>query len=92
LVSALARKAAEEFPKRALGPGSVLIKYGKRVHMERLFGDGDLRVQPASYFRLKDLNGAVRGDERRLPLPFALTRDEIQKIVLNPQDVLEVTP
>jgi hypothetical protein len=90
--SALARKAAEAFKKRALEPGTVLIKYGKRAHMERLFGNGDLRVQPASYFMSKDLNGAVRDDERRLPMSFALTRDEIQSIVLNPQDVPDVTP
>jgi len=92
LVSALAQKAAEAFKKRAFEPGTVLIKYGKRAYMERLLGGGNLRVQPASYFTRKDLNGAIRDDERRLPLSFALTRDDLQKIVLNPQDVPEVTP
>jgi hypothetical protein len=92
LVSALAQKAAEAFKKKALLPGSVLIKYGKREHMENLFHEGRLRIQPASYYTRKDLNGAVRDDERRLPLSFALGRDDIKKIVLNPQDVPEVTP
>jgi hypothetical protein len=89
-VSALAQKAAEAFKKRALEPGSILIKFGKRANMERLFSHGDLRVQPASYFTDIGLNGAVRDDERRLPLSFALTREEIHKIVSNPQDVPEV--
>jgi hypothetical protein len=92
LVSELAQKAAATFKKRALVPGSVLIKYGQRKYMEQLFHEGRLRIQPASYYTRKDLNGAVRDDERRLPLSFALARDDIRKIVLNPQDVLEVTP
>jgi len=92
LVSALAQKAVEVFKKRRLEPGSVLIKYGKRDHMESLFANGNLRIQPASYFTSKGLNGAVRDDERRLPLSFALNRDEIRKIVLNPQDVPDVMP
>lgn len=92
LVSALAQKAAEAFKKKALLPGSVLIKYGRREHMETPFHEGQLRIQPASYYTRKDLNGAVRDDERRLPISFALARDDIRKIVLNPQDVPEVTP
>lgn len=91
-VSALALKAAEIFKKRTLEPGSVLIKFGKRAHMERLFGHGDLRVQPASYFTHIGLNGAVRDDERRFPLSFALTRDELQKIVLNPHEIPGAMP
>lgn len=90
LVSALAQKAAESFREKALVPGSVLIKYGQRKYMEELFYQGRLRIQPASYYTRKDLNGAVRDDERRLPLSFALARDDIQKIVLNPQDVPQV--
>lgn len=92
LVSALAQKAAETFKKKALVPGSVLIKYGQRKYMEQLFHEGRLRIQPASHFTCKDLNGAVRDDERRLPLSFALARDDIKRIVLNPQDVPEVIP
>jgi hypothetical protein len=92
LVSTLAQKAAETFKKNALIPGSVLIKYGQRKYMEDLFHKGCLRIQPASYYTRKDLNGAVRDDERRLPLSFALARDDIKKIVMNPQDVPEVTP
>lgn len=90
--SALAQKAAEAFRRRTLSPGSALIKYGERVHMEKLFHEGSLRIQPASYFTRKDLNDAVRDDERRLPLSFALSGEDIKKIVLNPQDVLEATP
>jgi hypothetical protein len=92
LASACAQKAVEAFKQMALKPGSVLIKYGKRVYMERLLYDGCLRIQSASYFKQKDLNGAVRDDERRLPLSFALSREDIKKIVLNPQDVPELVP
>lgn len=92
LASALAQKAAEAFKERAFEPGTVLIKYGKREYMERLLSGGNLRVQPASYFTRKDLNGAIRDDEQRLQLSFALTRDDLQKIVLNPQDVPEGAP
>jgi hypothetical protein len=92
LVSDRAQKAAIAFKNMALGPGSFLIKYGKRSFMEKLFYDGSLRIQPASYFTRKDLNGAVRDDERRLPLSFALSPGDIRKIVLNPQDVPEAAP
>ena len=60
--------------------------------MEELFYEGHLRIQPASYYTREDLNGAIRDNERRLPLSFALSRDDIQEIVLNPEDVPEVTP
>jgi hypothetical protein len=92
LASDLAQKAAIAFKNRMLGPSSFLIKYGKRPYIERLFYDGSLRIQPASYFTRKDLNGAVRDDERRLPLSFALSAEDIRKIVLNPRDVPEVMP
>jgi hypothetical protein len=90
--SQLAQKAVKAFKGRNLAPGSVLMKYGKREYMERLLQLGSLRIQPASYFTRTDLNGAVRDDERRLPLSVALSRDDIRKIVLNPQDVPEVIP
>lgn len=60
--------------------------------MDRLFREGSIRIQPASYFARTDLNGAVRDDERRLPLSFALSTEEIRRLVLNPQDVPDVTP
>jgi len=86
-VSALAQKATESFKKKALAPGSVLIKYGQRKYTEELFNQGRLRIQRASYYTRKDLNGALRDDEGRLPLSFSLARDEIRKIALNSQDV-----
>jgi len=92
LASDLARKAAEALKGDGLRLGSFMIKYGKRAHMERLFHDGSLRIQPASYFTERDLNGAVRDDERRLPLSFALSREDIKKIVVNPNDIPEVIP
>jgi hypothetical protein len=92
LVSDLARKAAAAFKSMALEPSSFLIKYGKRSLMEKLYYDGGLRIQPASYFTRKDLKGAIRDDERRLPLSFALSPEDIRKLVLNPQDVPEVMP
>lgn len=92
LVSDLAQKAAKVFRQRKSTRSSVQIKFGKREYMKKLFEEGNLRIQPASYFIKQDLNGAVRDDERRLPLSFALSREDVKKIVRNPQDVPEVIP
>ncbi|MES1155122.1 MAG: hypothetical protein ABUL48_01705, partial [Pseudorhodoplanes sp.] len=46
-----------------------------------------LRIQSASYFRQPDHNGAIRDDELALDLALVLSRDDILKTVINPQDV-----
>ncbi|MCU1219839.1 MAG: hypothetical protein JWN42_1036 [Candidatus Angelobacter sp.] len=55
--------------------------------MESLFEIGALRIQPASFFFEKDHIGAVRDDELTLDLSFALSREDIVKLVINPQEV-----
>jgi len=90
--SALAKKAAAAFRNKGIGQGLCLIKYGERFFLEKLLHEGSIRIQPASYFKSPDLNGAIRDDERRLALSFALSPEDVRKIVLNPQEVSEDTP
>lgn len=85
--SELAGKAARAMSKMGLKPGDTFIKFGKRLHMEALYERGALRIQPASFFLEKDHNGAIRDDELALPISIALSRDDIIKLVRNPQDV-----
>jgi hypothetical protein len=85
--SDLAERAAKRLRSLGLESSDVYIKFGKQVHMEQLFREGALRVQPASYFANKDHNGAVRDDELSLQISLSLSRDDIVKIVTNPQDV-----
>jgi hypothetical protein len=61
--SDLAAKAGRAMSSKGLSGGDVLIKFGKRRHMEALYETGALRIQPASYLLKKDHNGAVRDDE-----------------------------
>jgi hypothetical protein len=85
--SELARKAATRMSAASLRRGEVLIEYGKRHRMEELQGYGRLRLQPGSFFSRPEHNQAVRDDEMTLPLSFMLTRDQILRLVANPQDV-----
>lgn len=79
--SELAKKAARRMSALNLEPGNMLIKLGKRMHMEGLHREGSLRIQPASYFLEGAHNGAVRDDELTIPLSFALTREDVVKLV-----------
>jgi hypothetical protein len=83
----LASKAAAVLSQRGLKQGDVFIKYGKPEHMAALLEHGAIRVQCASYYGTLDHNGAIRDDELSLPLSFSLTREDILKLVVNPQDV-----
>ena len=87
LVSNLGVKAAKIMSAKGLKPGEVFIKFGKAQHMTSLFERGALRVQSGSYYATPDHNGAIQDDEMSLPLALALTREDVIKIVLNPQDV-----
>ncbi|MBV9181945.1 MAG: hypothetical protein JO356_11595, partial [Acidobacteria bacterium] len=87
LVSELARKAAKVMSEKGLARGQVFIKFGQRKHMEALHLSGQLRVQPASGFANKAFNPAVRDDELALNIALFLTRDQILKVVKNPEDV-----
>jgi hypothetical protein len=85
--SELADKAARRLSSLGLKKGDALIKFGKPEHMADLYEKGKLRLQPASYFAKKDHNGAVRDDELSLDVSLALSRDDIVKVVRNPEDV-----
>jgi hypothetical protein len=85
--SELAEKGAKTLSALGLKRGDVFIKFGKRKHMEDLHKAGQLRIQPASFFSDTAHNGAVRDDELTRRLSLVLTRDEVAKLVVNPQDV-----
>lgn len=87
LLGELGTKAASVLASRGLRSDEVFIKFGKAEHMLSLVERGALRVQPASYYATPSHNGAIRDDELSLPLSLALSRDDIIKVVLNPQDV-----
>jgi hypothetical protein len=91
-VSELAGKAARKMSSLGLKSGDVFIKFGKREYMEQLLEKGMLRLRPASFFAQKDHNGAVRDDELSLDISLPLSRADIVKIVINPQDVPEDAP
>ena len=92
LVGELGKKSAHVLAQKGLKPGNVLIKFGKAEHLRALLERGAMRVQPASYYATPSHNGAIRDDELTLPLSLSLTREDILKVVLNPQDVPEDAP
>jgi hypothetical protein len=85
--SELAGKAAQRMSSLGLTAGEVFVKFGKRIYMEQLYEKGALRIQAASYFAGRDHKGAVRDDELNLEISLALSREDIVKLVKNPQDV-----
>jgi hypothetical protein len=87
LVSDLAKRAAKKMSSIGIDKGDALIKLGRREFMEVLYETGALRVQPATRFREKDLSGAARDDELGLSFSVVLSRDDIVKVVINPQNV-----
>lgn len=90
--SELASKAASRLGARGLKRDTVYVKFGKRKYMEKLYEEGGLRIQPASYFLEKDHNGAVRDDELSIPLSLVLSRDMVVKLVKNPWAVPDIIP
>jgi hypothetical protein len=83
----LARKAARILSAKRLARGQVFIKFGQRKYMEALHGFGQLRIQPASLFANKAFNPAVQDDELKMNFSLLLAREQILKVVKNPQDV-----
>ena len=44
-------------------PGQTLIKLGKRVHMQKLYENGRIRIAPAGSYSDPSLNRAIKDDE-----------------------------
>ena len=88
-VGDLGEKASQVFSSKGLKEGEVFIKFGKAKHMTSLYERGEMRIQAASYYATPGHNGAIRDDELTLPLSLSLTRADVLKFVLNPQDVPE---
>jgi hypothetical protein len=85
--SELATAAARRMKSLKLKPGRPQIKLGKRKYMQALYFEGKLRIQPASFFQAPNHNGAIRDDELTIGISTSLNRDQVLKIVANPQDV-----
>lgn len=86
-VGELARRATSAMAAIASRGTQTLVKFGKGSHMEALFFRGGLRIQPASFFSVPHHNGAIRDDELRLNWSVVLSRDDVTRLVQNPQDV-----
>jgi hypothetical protein len=85
LVGSLAKRASTALTH--LPKAGVAIKFGKPEHMVALYERGALRVQSASFYRQPDHNGAIRDDELALEVSLSLDREQIVRVVRNPQDV-----
>ena len=83
--SELAAKAARRLASIGICPDDLLIKYGKRQHMESLYHSGALRIQPATFFSDTSHNEAIKDDELNLALAYAVSREELMTLVTNPQ-------
>lgn len=92
LVSELAGKAAQAMTRLSLKPGETFIKFGRPEFMRILHANGRLRIQPASFFRAPDHNGAVRDDELTIGISLNLDRDGIAAVVANPEEVPSDAP
>ncbi len=75
-VGELGQKAANVLTDRGLRPGEFLIKYGRPDHMTALVRNGQIRIQPASFFKGAQLNGAVRDDEMSLLMSIVVGASE----------------
>lgn len=83
----LARRTAALLSKRKIDADRVLLKFGSTEHLIALLTKGAIRVAPAGYYAGGTHNGAIRDDELSLALSLNLRRDDILKVVANPQDV-----
>lgn len=86
-VGELGKKAASAIRTKGLRSGQTLIKFGRVKYIRPLFERGALRIQPASFFSSQDHSEAIRDDELAIKFSFAMTREDIVKTVVNPQDV-----
>ena len=83
----LAQTAASVLSSRAVASQDLLIKYGRPHFMTALYEHGRFRVQSASYYGRADHNGAVRDDELALQISLSVRRDDVCKVVSNPEEV-----
>ncbi len=83
----LARRTAGLLSAKQVDGRNVLLKFGKPEHLAALLTKGAIRVAPAGYYAGGTHNGAVRDDELSLALSLNLRRDDILRVVANPQDV-----
>ena len=85
--SDLAQKAVKRLAMSGATAKDALIKFGKRKYKEQLYEEGGLRIQPATFFAETYHNEAIRDDELTHTLSLVLSRDDVIKLVTNPQDV-----
>lgn len=90
--SELADNAAKRLTSMRPRRRNVLIKFGKATHMKRLYESGSARIQPASFFAQAGYNEAIRDDELQRFILLELNRDDVVRVVKNPQDVPDTVP
>ena len=76
--SPAAQKAGRLVANRSPVPGTYLVRYGKREHLQEALHKGRIRIAPASSYNDPSLNAAIKDDELTLwvqPPPEVLTID-----------------
>jgi hypothetical protein len=63
-VGTLAKRAASSLQR--VPTEGCLLKFGKPQFMKEMYERGAIRIQPATFYRRPDMNGAVRDDELAL--------------------------
>ncbi|MBY5974505.1 hypothetical protein KUV28_19275 [Ferrimonas balearica] len=77
------KRAAQPF---SAAPPQCLLRLGRLDHMQGLYDEGELMIQPAKRFMDSDIF-AVQDDECSLEVNGILSTEEFRRVVVNPQDV-----
>lgn len=78
-------RAAKPF---SAAPTPSLLRFGRLDHMQGLYNEGELMIQPAKRFMDSDIF-AVRDDECSIEVKGVLSTEAFRRVVANPQDVLD---
>ena len=76
-------RAAQPF---SAAPNPCLLRFGRLDHMQSLYNEGELMIQPAKRFMDSDIC-AVQDDECSIEVKGILSSEEVRRVVANPQDV-----
>ncbi|MGI3163904.1 hypothetical protein [Pseudooceanicola sp. 200-1SW] len=77
------KRAAQPF---SAAPPRCLLRFGRLDHMQGLYNEGELMIQPAKRFMDSDIF-AVQDDECSIEVKGILSTEEVRRVVANPQDV-----
>lgn len=77
------KRAGQPF---SAAPPRCLLRFGRLDHMQGLYNEGELMIQPAKRFMDSDIC-AVHDDECSIEVKGTLSTEEVRRVVANPQDV-----